>query len=316
MKKIGAVLALLLFINTSSQAQRACGMGYLLNKLSVENPAKMQQLLAQRDQMIKDAMASEADNSTHKTAATYPIPLVFHFVLTSTEYGSLGGDTGIKRRVFSQVASLNRDYMGTNTDKTKVPAAFLSVFGTVGLSFGVANVTTANTIAPGIELKIVPKSTTFSVSNYCSDAKHTTNGLAALDNSKYLNVWVNNITTTGGGTILGVTVPPSIVGIGGFPTDEMGIVLTTALLVHASTAPNLLFQALIRAVRLPTRWVTTLSCGMCGVMMAASALPMAVRTMVSAILLHRLMLLTATTMSALLSPSWTPAARRATVSCS
>src|ERR1043165_2806785 len=134
MKKIGFCLVLAVLCYTIPQysyAQRACGEGYLFNKLNAEDPATMQRLREQHDQMIADAL-SASQNKNAKAAATSPIPVVFHFVLKTVQYNQIGGDTGIKRRVNSQLAALNKDYGGTNPDQSKIPSPFKSLFGNVG----------------------------------------------------------------------------------------------------------------------------------------------------------------------------------------
>ena len=119
MKRIGLCLVLAVIcyaIPQDSYAQRSCGEGYLFNKLNAEDPATMQRLREQHNKLIEDALnAPQSKNA--KAAAQCPIPIVFHFVLTQAQYYALGADSGIKRRVNSQIASLNKDYSGQNADK-------------------------------------------------------------------------------------------------------------------------------------------------------------------------------------------------------
>lgn len=225
MKKIGGLLALLLLLNTSSQAQRLCGTGIRFSKLSAENPAKMEQIRQYHEQLAAAAASNSANAYASKTAANYPIPVVFHFVLSPGEYGALGRDTGIKRRVNSQLASLNKDYTATNTDKSKVPSVWANLVDNLGITFGLANGTSANTIAAGIEVKVVTSPARFDVTNSCANAKYDADGLKAWDNTKYMNIWVVNIYSATSGTVLGVTTPPSDVANWGTPSDELGVVL-------------------------------------------------------------------------------------------
>lgn len=231
MKRISTCLAFVaaIYVLTPSAgiAQRGCGNALLMEKLNAENPAQLQEMRKQRDLMIEQALTSASKNG--QTAAQAPIPLAFHFVITQAEYYKLGTDSGIKRRVNSQIAALNRDYGGTNTDKAKIPTPFKSLFATVGLQFALANVTTANTIAAGIEVRIVTSPPKYDVTNSCANAKRATDGLPGWDNSKFLNIWVANI--WGGSvnnTILGVAVPPSFVGQGAYTSEDLGIVLNYA----------------------------------------------------------------------------------------
>lgn len=228
MKKIAVALALVAchFMPQPALAQRhVCGAEILLGNMSAQEPAKLEYLRAQRDAMVQQAMTSPADQA--KATALSPIPLVFHFVLTQDKYLLLGADTGIQRRVRTQLASLNKDFSATNADRSKVPAPWTGLVDNVGAVFGLANATSAYTISPGIEVRIVTNPPNYNVNDGCAAAKHSTNGLPAWDNTKYLNIWVVNI--FGGsstGVILGVTVPPSFTDpFVGFPADEKGIVL-------------------------------------------------------------------------------------------
>src|SRR5262249_21896358 len=125
MRRIGFFVALSCLIGfgspLKSNAQRNCGQGIIFKEMAASNPGQLEQLRAQHQQMIDQAMNNPV---AAKTTATYPIPVAFHFVLTTANYYALGGDTGIKRRVNSQIACLNRDFGGANTDKSKVPTPF------------------------------------------------------------------------------------------------------------------------------------------------------------------------------------------------
>lgn len=219
------MVALCCLFAQPGQAQRMCGQGYLFNKLNAENPVRMQQMREQHEKLIADALANPEAKA--KATALSPIPVVFHFVLTTPQYYLLGGDSGIKRRVNSQIAVLNRDYTGTNTDKNLVPSGFLGRFGNAGVTFGLANAGSAYTIAAGVEVKLVSNTARYDVNNSCSFVKHDSLGLPAWDVKKFLNVWITNI--WGGSVsnlILGVTVSPSSVyQWSAYPENELGVVL-------------------------------------------------------------------------------------------
>jgi hypothetical protein len=214
-----------------SFAQRNCGEGYVFRHLSIEDPAKMQELRNQHNQLTAQAIANEQHFANAKTAASAPVPVVFHIVVSTANYYKLGADTGIKRRVNSQLAALNRDFNGQNPDKSKIPTPFKSLFANVGVSFGLAKLTTSNTIAPGIEVRILDNAPNYDVNNACAAVKVASTGLLPWDNAKYLNIWVTNIYGgSSGGAILGVTVPPSLENqnVMGhtYTNSEKGIVLS------------------------------------------------------------------------------------------
>lgn len=225
--KLAAAAALTAGILPALAQQRACGLPVLYQNMAAADPqaykAFSQKELARVQSAAENPVAA-------RTTAQAAIPVVFHFVLTGAQYNLLGRDTGILRRVYSQMASLNQDFTGQNADRVKVPAAFATLFDAPGIQFGLGNVTTGNTIAPGVEVKLLSSSVTYDVNNGCAAAKNSTTGLAPADTKKYLNVWVVNIYNGSNGQILGVTIPPDYVGysFGSYTItqNDLGIVLS------------------------------------------------------------------------------------------
>jgi hypothetical protein len=219
MKKTARFFAIAFFalaaIPAGSYAQRNCGTGIRNRKLAVENPALFQQMRERQQQRTEEALAF-MNNAAYKPAgAQSPIPVVFHFILTPTQYNDIGRDTGIRRRVYSQLKSLNADFNRKNADSSQIPAAFKSLYTNVNIQFSLAKGTNANTISDGIEVKVVSTlpAPVYDVNNECYTAKEATAvGLPSWDVNKYLNIWVVNITAGGTGVVVGVTTPPTSVG--------------------------------------------------------------------------------------------------------
>ncbi|MEO6831126.1 MAG: zinc-dependent metalloprotease [Chitinophagaceae bacterium] len=222
------------FIIENATAQRNCGNPIFLENMKRDYPALYQQKQAEKAQQFAKALATVPTNSAKKTTAQYPIPVVFHFLLTDDEYIYCGRDSGIMRRVNSQIKGLNTDFNGGNADQNLIPAAFKSRFQNVSIQFGLAKMITSSTISNGIELKHLSAPSVYDVNHDCYTAKQNTSvGLAAWDPTKYLNIWVVNITSGGAGTVLGITSPPSNLGYNaGTPSNphiitntDFGIVL-------------------------------------------------------------------------------------------
>ena len=214
------------------QAQRVCGTGIKNQKMWAERPAEFMLLRERRQKAIATALANFSAGAAQKTTAQYPIPVVFHFILTPTQLTAIGNDTGIRRRVFSQLKSLNEDFNAKNADSTLIPIPFKSRFGNANIQFGLANTINSNTIIPGVELKVVSTGGTpiYDGQVDCYTAKQNTAvGLPSWDVTKYLNIWVVNITSGGAGVVVGVTTAPSTVGdnVGGHTIgpDEIGVAL-------------------------------------------------------------------------------------------
>lgn len=208
----------------SAQNLPRCGNTAFFQQIAQYDPAfaaQREQGLAQDQQRILQM----GENTAQKGTAQNPIPVVFHVLLSALEYQQLGRDTGVIRRVNSQLAVLNADYTATNTDLYKVPAPFQSRIGASGLQFRRASGTSAQTIAPGIEVKITNK--IFDYNSAFADAKRTSQGgLDGWDPSRQLNIWV--LSTSG--TILGLAIPPSAVGAtfpgGTITTADLGVVVS------------------------------------------------------------------------------------------
>lgn len=226
-------LFLVLFVETAD-AQRNCGNPTFLENMKRDFPAFYQQKQAEKTQRIVDAVDAFKKAGERKTTAQYPIPVVFHFLVTDDEYSYLGEDSGIIRRVKAQLKQLNADFNGANTDQNLIPPAFKPLFANANIKFGLAKGTSANIISPGIEVKRLAAPSIYDVNNDCYTAKQNTPiGLAAWDATKYLNIWVLRITNGGSGTVLGITCPPSNAGYNSgtltnphiITSDDFGIVL-------------------------------------------------------------------------------------------
>lgn len=219
MKRLLFLFAIGALVPQMSRAQRNCGFDAYMKYLETTDPGIRHKIAYYKAQTAANATVDYAGfNAAMRTTATGAIPVIFHFVLDSAQVAEMGGVSGIQDRITSQLKVLNDDFNGANADKSKVPAAWTSLFANVGITFGLAHTSPSGTSTPGYELRYVPKTSSFSISNSCKLAKtYATGGLDPWDNSKYLNIWVVNI-TSGSSIGLGVTTPP---GLG--PAAERGI---------------------------------------------------------------------------------------------
>lgn len=129
------------------------------------------------------------------TDGTIEIPVVVN-ILYSNNAENLS-DT----RIAEQIAVLNADYSGTNTDITKVPTEFQAVkAGDVKIKFRLANT--------------VRKSTT--TTSWVKDTmkKSANGGIDATSPANYLNIWiVGKVVSSDGRTILGYATFPESAGL-------------------------------------------------------------------------------------------------------
>ena len=201
MKKILFVFACILFLaphslfSQNAHNPNKCGMEIMKAALIARNPIWEQRIEDQRNSLqgISDAweMQSKADRMAGKTTSFPTIPVIFHILVTYSQYVQLGGNAGIAQRIDSQIAVINRDYNAQNADSVLIPSGWKHLYANVGIQFGLAHTNPYGTGTPGFEISIIPDAPGgfTSASNSYSDAKHSsTGGFDAWDVTKYINV--------------------------------------------------------------------------------------------------------------------------------
>lgn len=209
---------------------------------SPNNAALMQQrsidLIARAN-----AYATSIKGTAQKNTNIVTIPVVFHVILTAAQQNQLNGDTGIRARAISQIAALNRDYLKQNSDTVSIPYVYKPLAANTGIQFGLAHRKPDGTSTEGFEI-ITTTTSGYSVYDGmggASTAKHTSSGGAdAWDPTKYLNIWVLNISETG---IIGFTDPPSYVNFG-IAADEIGIGLNYAAFGNRTSTSQYFFSGI------------------------------------------------------------------------
>ena len=223
MKKILVLLGgALMLAYTPASAQSAsrgprCGFQTLKEKMIAKDPTWAAKFEAQ-----KAAMQGIADNyklmqqsgvAAKTSSSRSAVPIIFHIIVDSAQFYALGGTTGIIKRCDSQIAVLNRDYNRHNPDSTSIPSSWKPLYGTPGVTFGLARIDPSGNCSPGYEVKIISGSSTTDagydvLSETIEDEKTASTGLAAWDNTKYYNVWCVNFTGSSN-SLLGLTEPKS-----------------------------------------------------------------------------------------------------------
>lgn len=204
------LLAVIVFFQMNTSAQRTCGQAILMQYLEEKHPGSLE-LMQQERERIKQSASNQLKSHSilYKTTAAAFIPVVFHIVIDSAQFKQLKGIPGIEQRINSQMKVINDDFNGNNPDKVKVPSVWSSLFANVGIEFGLARIAPSGAVTPGYEIRIVPNGTSFNVYDGAKLAKFSASGgLDAWDNTKYLNIWIGNL-REGSSNILGVTVPPA-----------------------------------------------------------------------------------------------------------
>ncbi|HPI54281.1 MAG TPA: M43 family zinc metalloprotease, partial [Chitinophagaceae bacterium] len=202
MKKFMLSLLGITILGTSlSQAQRICGSADHYQTMLHEDAQFAQ------NRLLIEKQTEEATKNPTKTRVVITIPVVFHIVYnTATQNVS-------DAQIASQLAVLNADYRKLNADWSNTPAAFQSLVADCEIQFCMAQQDPSGNATNGI----VRKST--SVASFSTNdavKKSAQGGDDAWNSSKYLNIWVCNLS----GGVLGYAQFPG----GAAATD--GVVIT------------------------------------------------------------------------------------------
>lgn len=215
---------LLLYHFVNAQTER-CGTQVYLEQWLAENPQ-----LRKTYEHQQAAAASRIENSTAMTA-TITIPVVFHVVYNIAEQ-NIPDD-----RILEQLDVLNNDYNRLNQDGQSTPSPFLGVSAATNIQFCLAKRDPNNKPTSGI----IRKQTTVQSFSTGDEVKKTaTGGSKGWSKSKYLNIWICNLTRnllgyatmpgTANDTLDGVVVSYSTIGgpdhVGVHPTYNLGRTLT------------------------------------------------------------------------------------------
>lgn len=196
-----APLFVLLMVSFTCYAQQSprCGLDHLLADWIGDDPQRMAAYLDYQQERQEWAEAP----STAKGTSQLRIPVVFQVILNQAQYNSIGQEQGLRRRIASQIDALNRDFNAQNSDKSKVPAVFSSVFGNPEILFAPAHTDPEGNATDGFVLKITNE-TGFSIEQ-SRERRSLYGGMDPWDPDKYLNIWIVNISNSG---VLGYALSP------------------------------------------------------------------------------------------------------------
>jgi hypothetical protein len=179
--------------SAGSTLKRECASAEIRQEALRNNPElrkKFNELEANTESFSKNLQLGKV-----LTDGTVEIPVVVN-ILYSNAAENLSD-----ARIAEQIAVLNADYSGTNTDITKIPAEFQTVkAGDVKIKFRLANT--------------VRKSTTKTSWVRDTMKKSANGGIDATSPANYLNIWiVGKVVSSDGRTILGYATFPESAGL-------------------------------------------------------------------------------------------------------
>jgi hypothetical protein len=219
------IFCLTVYKQTGAQDNR-CGTNIYLKQLLKDQPLLSEQLQkAEADRTLRLQAPASVSNSV------ISIPVVFHVVYDKAEQNVSDA------RILEQLDVLNNDYQRLNQDAAATPEVFKTVAGTFNIQFCLAKRDPNGKPTTGIERK---KTTVTSFTNFDDVKKVSAGGLKGWSKSKYLNVWIcnlsgsvlgyANIPGTANDTLDGVVVAYTTIGgpddIAVHPTYNLGRTLT------------------------------------------------------------------------------------------
>lgn len=192
MNRLLPLLCSLLLFNLHTIAQKDCPDADYKERMLSANPTIVKKLKAV-ERFIRDntnarqitLSATSSTGSFFSLPDVITIPVVVHIVY-NTDAQNVSDAL-----VQSQIAALNNDYRKQNTDQTNIPSYFMNAAADCGIQFKLAVTDPKGTPTNGI----VRRKT--SIENFGTDdrVKYTSQGGDdAWDASRYLNIWVCNLT--------------------------------------------------------------------------------------------------------------------------
>jgi hypothetical protein len=186
MKQIFTLLVAVLALQHYTLAQRICGTTEYQMMLEQQDPSIINQR-EEIEQFTRDYLL----NNPQGERALVTIPVVVHVV-----YNTVAENIS-DAQIQSQITVLNQDFRRLNADVANTPSAFLGLAGDSNIEFCLASVDPNGNATNGI-LRVPTSTTSFSTSGNAMKSS-STGGSTAWNSSRYLNMWVCDIS----GSILG-----------------------------------------------------------------------------------------------------------------
>jgi Pregnancy-associated plasma protein-A/Secretion system C-terminal sorting domain/Fibronectin type III domain len=201
-KQITYLFLAFLLVNTTVVAQRVCGSMDVLAEQLKTDPE-----MINRMQSIENHTQHFVNNPKSGTRAVVTIPVVFHIVYNTAAQNVSDA------QIASQLQVLNDDFRKLNADVSLTPPIFAPLAADAEVNFCIAQQTPTGAPTTGIIRK---SSTTTSWTTNDNVKKTSAGGSDPWDATKYLNIWVCNLS----GGVLGYAQFP------GGPVSTDGIVIT------------------------------------------------------------------------------------------
>ncbi|MDG1477641.1 MAG: zinc-dependent metalloprotease [Vicingaceae bacterium] len=215
MNKIILFSALFLSFSSFSQQIHKCGTHEAMQYQETLNPGYLQQ--------VNEVFSRAKDHQNQDRSTVYTIPVVVHVVYNNA-------DENIPDSViFNQIQVLNDSYGYTNPDTLNLRDTFNTIVGTTNIQFELATIGPDGNTTTGITRTQTDITEFGDIGFLTGDMsgveriKSTANGGEdPWDQSRYLNIWVADMSVLGFTALMGYATPPD--GLSNWPagsTDGM-----------------------------------------------------------------------------------------------
>ncbi|MFN5620491.1 MAG: M43 family zinc metalloprotease [Flavobacteriales bacterium] len=182
MKQIFTLVMALLALQLSTRAQRVCGTSEYQLMMEQQDPS-----IINRREEIEQFTRDYLLNNPQGDRALVTIPVVVHVVYNTAE------ENISDAQIQSQITVLNQDFRKLNADVANTPGAFAGLAGDANIEFCLASTDPNGNATSGI-LRVPTTATSFGTNNTVKSS--TSGGSNAWNASKYLNMWVCDISGT------------------------------------------------------------------------------------------------------------------------
>jgi len=184
----------------------------ITNRITLEALKKNPEYALMRQNLISYHQENKSDNNKQSIIT---IPIVVH-VVHRNSHANIGSGTNISNeQIEDQLRILNEDYSKTNPEFPNPPrSTFINYAGNPQLKFCLATIDPDGNSTTGITRTPTSKTSWDADDNNESNFMKLTSqgGIDNWDPLKYLNVWVCNLTNSGGGQTLGYAYLPGLQG--------------------------------------------------------------------------------------------------------
>ena len=205
MKYIITFISLFISLSTFSQENKKCYTTELINNELVDNYDYQNQIY----QVHQENKKWLSENGNSKEVIT--IPIVVHVIYRQT-HANPGIGTNIPNfQIEDQIRILNEDYSKTNSEFPNPPRnTFVNYAGNPNLKFCLATSDPNGNPTTGVTRTLSTKNS-FNYNTESNDMKrNNTGGKDGWDPSKYLNIWVCDIASSGNTSVLGYAYLPGL----------------------------------------------------------------------------------------------------------